>query len=121
MRLAPYDYLCICDLEATCDNEVISKEEHEIIEFPYVVFELKTRQIVTQQQYYVSPENTKVTPFCSNLTGITQEKLDSVGEKLQVVVTRIEDELSTITSLDNICLLWDGDWDVTLVRDKSVF
>ena len=76
MKVREFTHLCLCDIEATCDTAVISKDEHEIIEFPYVLFELESREIVAQQQYYVSPELTKVTPFCQNLTGISQEKLD---------------------------------------------
>lgn len=46
----PYnlDYLCILDFEATCEDPNPPDYIHEIIEFPVVLLNLKTLQIVSE-------------------------------------------------------------------------
>lgn len=49
----PYklDYICVLDFEATCEDPNPPDYIHEIIEFPVVLLNLKTLQVVSQDQY----------------------------------------------------------------------
>lgn len=48
-QINPYnlDYLCIIDFEATCEDPNPPDYIHEIIEFPVVLLDLKTLQVVS--------------------------------------------------------------------------
>ncbi|KAA8580346.1 hypothetical protein FQN60_005881 [Etheostoma spectabile] len=70
-----YDYICVVDFEATCEEDNPSDFHHEIIEFPMVLINTHTLQIVDSFQAYVKPElNPQLSDFCVKLTGITQER-----------------------------------------------
>jgi inhibitor of KinA sporulation pathway (predicted exonuclease) len=83
----PFRYLCVCDVEATCD-EFVKGYVHEIIEFPVVVVDLEEATIVDEFHSYVQPTvNTTLTPFCTQLTGITQDKIDGAPTLPEVLQT----------------------------------
>lgn len=96
-----YDYICVVDFEATCEVDNPSDFHHEIIEFPMVLINTNTLEIVSEDfevrlwrssasdciskrvfpflwqvdsfQEYVKPElNPQLSDFCVKLTGITQ-------------------------------------------------
>lgn len=96
-----YDYICVVDFEATCEVDNPSDFHHEIIEFPMVLINTHTLEIVSEvfeedlwRSYtaycvsnsfcpfiwqvdsfreYVKPElNPQLSDFCVKLTGITQ-------------------------------------------------
>ena len=49
----------------------------EIIEFPVMVVDLKKRKITDKFHEYITPTyQPKLTAFCTELTGITQEMVD---------------------------------------------
>ena len=60
------DYVLVIDFEATCDeNEGISKEEVEIIEFPTVIFDLNANEKGDEFHKYVKPtKHSILTEFC---------------------------------------------------------
>ena len=70
--------------EATCDeNTKVSPQE--IIEFPSVLLNTKTLEIVDEIQIYVKPRvHPKLTNFCTELTGITQDKTDAGVDIVEV-------------------------------------
>ena len=71
-------FICVLDFEATCDNE--TKMENEIIEFPSVLLRRRRKAytIVSEFQRFCKPrDNPTLTPFCTELTGITQTQVDS--------------------------------------------
>lgn len=69
-------YLLVLDFEASCD-ENRGFGPQEIIEFPTVVINTCTLQKEAEFHSYVRPvRNPKLTPFCTSLTGITQDKVD---------------------------------------------
>lgn len=73
-----FDYLCVLDFEATCEDG--KKIQQEVIELPGVLVDVKNKKIVGQIQFYTKPVvNPKLTPFCTSLTGITQETIDTEG------------------------------------------
>jgi len=60
--------------------------EHEIIEFPIVLVDAATLKVLDTLQIYVKPtDKPKLSAFCTQLTGITQEQVDkgvSLGDAL---------------------------------------
>ncbi|KJE92753.1 hypothetical protein CAOG_003661 [Capsaspora owczarzaki ATCC 30864] len=68
-----FRYLLVLDFEAVCD-EVTRPKPQEIIEFPTVVLDTTTLEIVGSFHKYVRPVSHPIlTPFCTTLTGITQD------------------------------------------------
>lgn len=50
----------------------------EVIEFPVVLLDVKTRQVKSTFHTYVKPTlDPQLTDFCTELTGITQEQVDA--------------------------------------------
>ena len=71
------DYLLILDFEATCNDVAPFPEPQEIIEFPTIALSTKTGDVVDYFHEYIRPSmHPKLTPFCTNLTGITQDMVD---------------------------------------------
>jgi inhibitor of KinA sporulation pathway (predicted exonuclease) len=65
-------YLLILDFEATCGG-TIQNGEREIIEFPTLLYNLRSNEVQAQFHEYVKPvRHPGLTDFCSNLTGIQQ-------------------------------------------------
>lgn len=76
-----YDKLLVVDLEATCweTKEESAKNTSEIIEIGVVLLNLKTGQIEKSQGIIVKPAESKISPFCTKLTTLTQEQCDNEG------------------------------------------
>ena len=73
---AQFDFACVLDFEAVCEDGVRLFPQ-EIIEFPTVLYDIANRRIVDEFHTYVKPQvHTRLTPFCTDLTGITQETVD---------------------------------------------
>lgn len=110
-----YDYICVVDFEATCEEDNPSDFHHEIIEFPMVLINTHTLEIVDSFQEYVKPEvNPQLSDFCVKLTGITQEMVDA-AEPFPAVLQRVvawlqERELGTKYKY---AILTDGAWDMS--------
>lgn len=112
-RKTKYDYLAVIDFEATCEENCQSYR-HEIIEFPIVLIDVEKMEIVDSFQEYVRPlVNPKLTKFCTQLTGITQEVVDK-ADIFPVVLNRVEEWLdSRMNSGEfSFAVLTDGPWDM---------
>jgi inhibitor of KinA sporulation pathway (predicted exonuclease) len=98
-----YDYFLVLDFECTC--EVDDNTWHnEIIEFPVVVVDAADLQVVAEFHSYVKPTiNTTLTPFCTNLTGITQATVDA-APTLPTVVARFEEWYANTIPSDATCV-----------------
>ncbi|XP_054620918.1 3'-5' exoribonuclease 1 [Dunckerocampus dactyliophorus] len=110
-----YDYICVVDFEATCEEDNPADFLHEIIEFPVVLISTHTLEIVDTFQEYVKPElNPMLSDFCVKLTGITQEMVDAADTfpvVLQHVVAWLQErELGTKYKYT---FLTDGAWDMS--------
>lgn len=70
--------LFVVDVEATCwdDIEDQAGQPNEIIEIGVAVLDMKTRHVVQKVSIGVKPRTTKVSEFCTQLTGWTQEQVD---------------------------------------------
>lgn len=72
--------IIIIDLEATCWNGKIPADERsEIIEIGICELDTKTGVVTKNDGILVKPERSKVSPFCTELTTITQALLDREG------------------------------------------
>ncbi|KAG7495794.1 3-5 exoribonuclease 1 [Solea senegalensis] len=110
-----YDYICVVDFEATCEEDNPADFLHEIIEFPMVLVNTHTQEIVDSFQEYVKPElNPQLSDFCVKLTGITQKMVDDADlfpEVLRRAAAWLQErELGTKYKY---AILTDGSWDMS--------
>lgn len=75
----PYNVLFVLDFEATCWNQNDSfKGAPEIIEFPCVLYDVRSKKCLSEFQQYVMPiEKPRLSSFCTSLTGIQQQQVNS--------------------------------------------
>ncbi|XP_066472577.1 3'-5' exoribonuclease 1 isoform X1 [Tiliqua scincoides] len=110
-----YDYICIIDFEATCEEGNQPEFTHEIIEFPIVLLNTRTLEIEDTFQRYVKPEiNPRLSEFCINLTGISQALVDKADDFPKVLQHAIEwMEQKELGSKYSYSILTDGSWDMS--------
>jgi len=74
-------YYIVIDFESTCwADKRAGNPSPEIIEFPAVLFDARMRTIPDGtffQQYVMPTEQPVLSKFCTDLTGIIQEKVDA--------------------------------------------
>lgn len=93
MTMKTTDKIIIIDLEATCwQGSVPSGQENEIIEIGLAVLDVPTGQISKNQGILIRPQRSKVSPFCTELTTITQEMLDQKGVLFEDAINQLVDE-----------------------------
>lgn len=88
------DKIIIIDLEATCwKNEVPPKgQESEIIEIGLSVLNTETGEISQNQGILIKPTRSEVSPFCTELTTITQQLLDEQGVSFEEAIEMVADQ-----------------------------
>ncbi len=71
-------YVLVVDLEATCcDDRSIARRQMEIIEIGAVMLDLRDRRVISEFQRFVHPiRHPQLTPYCHQLTTITQAEVD---------------------------------------------
>jgi ERI1 exoribonuclease 3 len=109
-----FDFLLVIDFEAIGD--VIDSTTWEIIEFPCVIIDLKSREIIAKFRNYVKPmEHKKLSKQCVAATKITQETVD-MAENLPTVLGNfykwIKDQLPENIDMSRIASVTCGDWDL---------
>jgi len=108
----PFKYLAIIDFEATCmENEFINPQE--IIEFPVHILNSIDSSTKARFHHYVKPiHHPKLTDFCTNLTGITQEVVD-LGKTFAEVWYEFREfmEFHNLTESNTLFCI-SGDWDL---------
>jgi ERI1 exoribonuclease 3 len=115
----PLDFVCVLDFEAVCDD---GKKlfPQEIIEFPVILYDLRDRSVVAEFHTYVKPQvHTTLTPFCTQLTGITQPMVDA-GITIQQAHERLLqwlqrhglDPVNPNASGRSFAFVTCGDWDL---------
>lgn len=71
------DKVLIVDVEATCwENGIPEGQENEIIEIGLCLLDVASWQPQDKRSIIIRPEHSTVSPFCTQLTGITQEQAD---------------------------------------------
>lgn len=130
-----FSYLLILDFESTCWKNRHAAPPPEIIEFPVVLLDLSTGDIVSEFQEYVMPtENPKLSEFCTELTGITQDTVED-GIPLGTCLHLFKKWMTDISSQFNLvldkneegkggrchvytCCTW-SDWDLNLCLENE--
>lgn len=71
------DKVIVVDSESTCwDDFPPEKEIGEIIEIGICVIDVDRLEISDSNRIIVKPQNSKVSPYCTRLTGLRQEDVD---------------------------------------------
>lgn len=112
-KLLPY--YVIVDFEATCEVVNPPNYRHEIIEFPAVMVNSQTQEIENTFQMFCKPViNPKLSSFCTELTGITQEQVDS-ADSFKNVLKCFESWLkeNNLTNRKQFVIVTDGPWDMS--------
>lgn len=92
------DHIIVVDLESTCwesKSDQPFREESEIIEIGICLLSVKSLQTTQKAQYLITPTRSKVSEFCSDLTGLTQAKLDNEGMSFEAACGKIQDRFKT--------------------------
>lgn len=72
------DKIIIIDIEATCwENEPPEGEESEIIEIGVALLDVQTLTISDNESIIVKPIKSLISPFCTKLTSITEDMVNS--------------------------------------------
>ena len=89
-----YGILNVVDLEATCGEE-IPEENREIIEIGITQVDRTKLKIIKSESILVIPTESFVTPFCTALTGHTQERLEKDGISFEDACQRLREEFNS--------------------------
>lgn len=118
-------HFCILDFEKTCQDRDIDPNfaPQEIIEFPSVLLVRGTSAAVAEFQSFVKPcVHPMLTPFCTQLTGIAQQQVDTAHD-LPAVLTKHHAWLRDIVPQESDCVFVTcGDMDLkrSLPDDPNV-
>jgi len=117
-------YLCVLDFEATCWNKRSNLERQEIIEFPSVLYELNSKNeviFISEFSKYVKPVLEPVlSDFCTELTGITQDKVNEANT-IEVVYNEHFQWLKANTRTNSdIYIITCGAWDLKTMLPKEI-
>jgi inhibitor of KinA sporulation pathway (predicted exonuclease) len=110
------DNILIIDIESRCWNDRPPiGQEIEIIEIGVCIMEAKTGKISQNEGILVKPQFSKVSPFCTELTSITQQMLDDEG-------ILFEDALDILRAeYDSEDLTWAsyGNYDLNMLQNQA--
>jgi inhibitor of KinA sporulation pathway (predicted exonuclease) len=97
---ARLDRVLVVDCEATCwaTKEEQGDQPNEVIEIGICELIMATGERRNGASYVVKPRFTKITPFCTELTGWTQQAIDE-GADIAPTIRQIKEDYG-ITSLD---------------------
>lgn len=91
------EHLVIVDIEATCweRGSKPPDQKNEIIEVGVCIFNLRDWKPEKKAQIIVKPTESKVSEYCTALTGWTQADLDSEGISLVAACNLLTNEYNT--------------------------
>jgi inhibitor of KinA sporulation pathway (predicted exonuclease) len=72
-----FDRILVVDIESTCWEERQTYDISEIIEIGISPIETKSGEVLGSRSIIVKPEHSEVSEFCTRLTTLTQEDVDS--------------------------------------------
>lgn len=89
--------LVIVDVEATCwdRKRVPQGQRSEIIEIGVCLLTVTQRQVRDKRGIFVTPIASRVSTFCTDLTGITQAMLDDEGINFAGACAQLEADYAT--------------------------
>ncbi len=95
------------DLELTCWEDMPpTGQKKEIIQIGIVEVNNKNLNISREFNFYIRPENSIISSYCTNLTGITPEIISSSGRRFTDVIRTIIKEVSPNKKF---CYAWGND------------
>lgn len=122
-----FQYFLVLDFEATC-NKPEQIDPMEIIEFPVLMVNSKSFQIERTFHEYVKPSvHPKLSTFCMQLTGITQDAVDS-AEPLPRVLSKLDHWMyneaglicpETSEALRTFAFASCGNWDIQMMLQEE--
>ena len=72
------DQIIVIDIECTCwEDQPIESDASEIIEIGLCVVDVQRRERMARESLLVIPTRTRVSPFCTQLTTLTQAQVDT--------------------------------------------
>jgi inhibitor of KinA sporulation pathway (predicted exonuclease) len=90
-----YDQLIVIDIECTCwEGQPPTGEQNEIIEIGICRLRPDTGERFGKRSILVKPEHSTVSPFCTELTSLTQETVDG-GVSFIQACAMLEKEFKT--------------------------
>lgn len=110
-----FDEIVIVDIESTCyKNNFPPKEKSEIIEIGVCILNIKTLESSNKTQLLIKPTRSTVSEFCTDLTGLTQNKLDKEGMKFSEACKIMQEKFNTKKRV------WAsyGDYDKTMFQNQ---
>lgn len=110
-----FKYICVYDLECNCfrDGEP-AIEFNECIELPVVVIDVEKNVAIAEFHKYIRPTLEKnITPFCTELTGITNEMVLKEGNPtFEQAISQLHEFLENLGVLKHeIVFMSCGDFD----------
>jgi inhibitor of KinA sporulation pathway (predicted exonuclease) len=110
-----WDYLVIMDLEAKGDDPN-DLNRQEIVEWPWVVFDLRRRAVVDTKQIYIAPQwASNPNPSPNHVQGVGVDVAFSPSLKDAVMKFDTCLHHSFVVNHRTFCLLADGPWDLRQV------
>ncbi len=112
-------HVLILDFEANCSNDQM--KDHEIIEFPAVLLNLKTKQIQSEFRTFVKMQHhTNISDFIKELTHITDEDLTNGMTWVEALMAfEVWCDENGVTSR-NTTVICCGDWDLKTMLPKQL-
>ncbi len=108
----PFETIVVLDFEATC-QEGGAPTPQEVIEFPSVLVSLRTGAVVDVFTSFVRPvHHPQLSPFCTELTSITQAEVDAAAPFLEVLANHKAWLASHGLTAESAALVTCGDWDL---------
>lgn len=88
------DKIIIVDLEATCWEgfDAPQGQQNEIIEIGVCLLDPKAAEVTEKRSILVKPLESDISEFCTNLTSITQEMVDTQGIAFDAACKILETE-----------------------------
>lgn len=87
------DIINVIDCEATCWDQIPpNKEKSEIIEIGIAGISTINKEIIYKASIPIFPRFSKVSQYCTNLTGWTQEELNSNGIKFKKACSTLQNK-----------------------------
>lgn len=114
-NVAEPSFFCVLDFEKTCQNREIDANfsPQEIIEFPSVLLARGAEKSVVEFESFVKPTvHPVLTAFCTELTGITQQQVDSAKRLPEVLVEHHVWLRSAVPAEGNCIFVTCGDMDL---------
>jgi len=96
--------ILVVDIEATCweNDRIPIGQKVDIIEIGICELNRATNEISNKQSIYVIPERSKISRFCTDLTGITPRLIKEKGIHFEEACEKIRNEY------DSSSLIWAG-------------